>query len=115
MQLASGNPIEENAIRKAQEMQESWNKTAEILAIKTDRPVQDTVFKSSNWDHRRKKEVSELIDLSQTLNEKYGPEFGFQLGLRQKENKVVVKYGMPVRAKEHDPALTAINIDDRTR
>ena len=39
MQLASGNPIEENAIQKAQEMQESWNKTAEILAIKTDRPV----------------------------------------------------------------------------
>ena len=46
------------------------------------------------------------------MNEKYGPEFGFQLGLRQKESKVVVKYGMPVRAKEHDPALTAINIDD---
>ena len=49
------------------------------------------------------------------MNEKYGPEFGFQLGLRQKESKVVVKYGMPVRAKEHDPALTAINIDDRRR
>lgn len=49
------------------------------------------------------------------MNEKYGPEFGFQLGLRQKENKVVVRYGMPVRANEHDPALTAINIDDRTR
>ena len=66
-----------------------------MLADKTNRPVQETVFKSSNWDHRRKKEVSDLIDLSQTLTEKYGPQFGFQLSLRQQQNKEVITYKTP--------------------
>ena len=36
----------------------------------------------SNWDARRKVEVTNLIDLSENLEEKYGVPWAHQIGLR---------------------------------
>ena len=56
----------------SQDTMTNWDKMASKIGEKQRRNPMDTLLMKSNWDARRKKEVTSLIDLSENLEEKYG-------------------------------------------
>ena len=70
----------------------------------------------SNWDQRRKQEVSNLVDLTASVNDKYGYPQSFLLKLRiQEGDPQVIKYKNPVSSKWRDPSFGALISDDRSK
>ena len=55
------------------------------------------------------------MDLSSTLNEKYGDSLAFKLSLRTGKKLSHIMYKNPVSSKMTDPELAAIIIDDRSK
>ena len=45
---------------------------ASTLAEYTNKFPEETLMMRSNWDQRRKQEVTNLVDLTASVNEKYG-------------------------------------------
>ena len=66
----------------SQETVTNWNNVASKIADKQKRNPEDTLIMRSNWDARRKIEVTNLIDLSENMEEKYGVPWAHQIGLR---------------------------------
>ena len=70
----------------------------------------------SNWDQRRKQEVSNLVDLTASVNEKYGQPQSFLLKLRiQEGDPLTITYKNPVSSKWADPNFGALINDDRQK
>ena len=59
-----------------------WDNTAKDIAAKQQRDPEETLLMRSNWDARRKNEIQNLLDLSETLAEKYSPTHAQELSLR---------------------------------
>ena len=55
---------------------------ASNLAEQTNKFPEETLMMRSNWDQRRKQEVSNLVDLTASVTEKYGFSQSFLLKLR---------------------------------
>lgn len=68
----------------------------------------------SNWEHRRKKEVSNLIEMTSSTEEKFGESQAFMLGLRTKNNKgnQVLKFKNPLSSRWIDPHFGSITIEN---
>ena len=103
-------------LHRASKNKESWSKIAQLIAKKTRREqAGDTLLERSSWDHRRKVELQSVLDLSSTLNEKYGDSLAFKLSLRTGKKLSHIMYKNPVSSKMTDPELAAIIIDDRSK
>ena len=55
---------------------------ASTLAEYTNKFPEETLMMRSNWDQRRKQEVTNLVDLTASVDEKYGTRQSFFLKLR---------------------------------
>ena len=87
---------------------------ADFVANKTKKKPEETLLMKSNWDWRRKVEVSQLMDLTSTVQEKYGDPYAFYLKLRQKDGEPEkINYKNPVSSKWTNPDFAAHIIDDR--
>lgn len=86
------------------------------IADKTKQTPEETLMMRSNWDQRRKNELSSLVDLTSSVQEKYGVRQSFLLKLRSQNDKNdVIKYKNPVSSRWSDPNFGAIIIDDRAK
>ena len=86
------------------------------LADKTNKRPEETLLMRSNWDQRRKNEVNDLVDLTSSVNEKYGFPQSFLLKLRIHEgDPQEIRYKNPVSSKWSDPSFGAIIIDNRQK
>ena len=73
---------------------------ATTLAEWTNKFPEETLMMRSNWDQRRKQEVSNLVDLTATVNEKYGMKQSFLLKLRiQDDDPQTINYKNPVSSR----------------
>ena len=59
--------------------------------------------------------MKSVLDLSSTLNEKYGDSLAFKLSLRGGDKPKQIIYKNPVSSKMTDPDLAALIIDDRSK
>lgn len=89
---------------------------ASSLASMTQKQPEETLLMRSNWDQRKKKEAHDLIDLTASVQEKYGFRQSFFLKLRiQDDEPQVLKFKNPVSSKWSDPNFGALIIDDRDK
>ena len=110
----SGNPCQQMSLINSQETTERWNQMASTLAEWTNKFPEETLMMRSNWDQRRKQEVSNLVDLTSTVNEKYGMKQSFLLKLRiQDDDPQTINYKNPVSSRWQDPNFGAMICDDR--
>lgn len=70
----NGNPSEELNLLNRDHTKQLWSKMATNIAEKTRSQPAETLMMSSNWRHRQKQEVLEVVDLSASTQEKYGPD-----------------------------------------
>ena len=89
---------------------------ASNLAEQTNKFPEETLMMRSNWDQRRKQEVSNLVDLTYSVDEKYGYAQSLLLKLRiQEGDPQFIKYKNPVSSKWSDPNFGALINDDRQK
>ena len=76
--------------------------------------MEDTLLMRSNWDQRRKQEVNSLVDLTTSVQEKYGQPQSFLLKLRiHDKDPQLIQYKNPVSSSWKDPNFGALIIDNR--
>ena len=74
-QQKTKNPglVQQMSLINSQEAIKKWDRAAKEIAEKQQRDPEETLLMRSNWDARRKYEVQNVLDLSETLAEKYSP------------------------------------------
>ena len=114
--IAMGNPSQQLSLISSQQTTQRWTETAQSLAEKTNKCPEETLMMRSCWDQRRKQEVSSLVDLTSSINDKYGNRQSFLLKLRiQDGDPQVVNYKLPVSSKWRDASFGALIKDDRQK
>ena len=71
---------EDFRLRNSTKYNQWWTKIDSVIKKRTNQV--ETLIEKSEWEVRRKNEVSRIIDLSKNLQEKYGYMYGWQYGLR---------------------------------
>ena len=74
--------VQQMSLINSQETIKKWDRAAKEIAEKQQRDPEETLLMRSNWDARRKYEVQNVLDLSETLAEKYSPSHAQELSLR---------------------------------
>ena len=103
---------EDFRLRNSTKYLQQWTKIDSAIKKKTNQV--ETLIEKSEWEARRKNEVSRIIDLSKNLNEKYGYMNGWQYGLRYDAKDGPLRYKVSCTTKGQQLPISALLIDDRS-